>query len=123
VPAEGVAAAPAAAAEGTPAADAPKPWQRRDDRKAREGERGDRGPRPQRNDRPDRPQRDDRSGGRPHRGERGAPRSDRPDRDPELRAKYIKGRDGRREQQADPNSPFAKLAALKAQLESNKEPS
>jgi hypothetical protein len=42
-----------------------------------------------------------------------------------LRAKYIKGREGRdrREQAPDPNSPFAKLAALKAQLESNKEPS
>ena len=40
-------------------------------------------------------------------------------RDPELRAKYIKGRDGRdrREREPDPNSPFAKLAALKAQLE------
>jgi ATP-dependent RNA helicase SUPV3L1/SUV3 len=43
-----------------------------------------------------------------------------------LRAKYIKGREDRggrerREAQPDPNSPFAKLAALKAQLESNKE--
>jgi hypothetical protein len=41
-----------------------------------------------------------------------------------LRAKYIKGREGRgggRDAQPDPNSPFAKLAALKAQLESNKE--
>jgi hypothetical protein len=47
-----------------------------------------------------------------------------------LRAKYIKGRDARGgrdrardQQQPDPNSPFAKLAALKAQLESNKESS
>jgi len=42
-----------------------------------------------------------------------------------LRAKYIKGRgDGRRDKAApDPNSPFAKLAALKEQLESStKEP-
>ncbi len=134
--AEGVAAAPGegvAAAEGAPApaADAPKPWQRRDrgrDKERREGgDRPDRSARPQSPGRPDRPQRDDRGGGRPHRdrGERGAPRGDRPDRDPELRAKYIKGREGRggggRDQQPDPNSPFAKLAALKAQLESNKE--
>ena len=135
VPAEGgvavaadVAAAPIAAEGGvaaeTPKPEAPKPW-RRDHRRERDNEqradRPDRGPRPQRSERP---QRDERSGGRPQRGERGAPRSDRPDRDPELRAKYIKGREGRqrREQQPDPNSPFAKLAALKAQLESNKEP-
>jgi ATP-dependent RNA helicase SUPV3L1/SUV3 len=43
----------------------------------------------------------------------------RPYRDRLLRAKYIMGRDGRdrREREPDPNSPFAKLAALKAQLE------
>jgi ATP-dependent RNA helicase SUPV3L1/SUV3 len=67
-------------------------------------------------------------GDRPQRGERPerAPRGDRPDRDPALRAKYIKGRgDGRdrRDREPDPNSPFAKLAALKEQLEANaKEP-
>ena len=40
----------------------------------------------------------------------------------------MKGREGRgggggggRDAQPDPNSPFAKLAALKAQLEANKE--
>jgi ATP-dependent RNA helicase SUPV3L1/SUV3 len=72
----------------------------------------------QRAERPDRPdQRDQR---RPPRGDRPQrDRGERPDRDPELRAKYIKGRDGRdrREREPDPNSPFAKLAALKAQLE------
>ena len=127
VSAEGVAAAPPAdsapAADGAPAADAPKPWQRRD--RGRDNQRGERGDRPERSARPPRPERserpprDERGGGRPNRGERGAPRSDRPDRDPELRAKYIKGREGRggRDQQPDPNSPFAKLAALKAQLE------
>ena len=51
---------------------------------------------------------------------------DRPDRDPTLRAKYIKGRGegrDRRDREPDPNSPFAKLAALKEQLEANtKEP-
>src|SRR5262245_31628873 len=55
-----------------------------------------------------------------------AARGDRPDRDPDLRAKYIKGRGegrDRRDRQPDPNSPFAKLAALKEQLEaSSKEP-
>src|SRR5215467_7653134 len=81
-------------------------------------DRPDRSPRPeQRAERPDRPERDQR---RPPRGDRPpSERGDRPDRDPELRAKYIKGRDGRdrREREPDPNSPFAKLAALKAQLE------
>jgi ATP-dependent RNA helicase SUPV3L1/SUV3 len=135
--AEGVAAAPAegatapVATEGAPAAEQTRPWRRRDDRKGRDHERrdGDRpehGARPPRPDQAGRPQRNDRPM-RPHRerGERGAPRGDRPDRDPELRAKYIKGREGRdrREEQPDPNSPFAKLAALKAQLESNKESS
>jgi ATP-dependent RNA helicase SUPV3L1/SUV3 len=79
--------------------------------------------------------------GRPERGrgERGAPEhargersrrrddrrrerdDDRPDRDPELRAAFIKGqgRKERREREPDPNSPFAKLAALKEQLEAN----
>ena len=72
----------------------------------------------------------DRSGraGRPPRRERAdrPPRGDRPDRDPTLRAKYIKGRGegrDRRDREPDPNSPFAKLAALKEQLEANtKEP-
>jgi len=46
---------------------------------------------------------------------------DRPDRDPELRAAFIKGqgRKERRDREPDPNSPFAKLAALKEQLEAN----
>jgi ATP-dependent RNA helicase SUPV3L1/SUV3 len=67
--------------------------------------RGDRGGRPERHGGPDR-----------------AGRGDRPERDPELRAKYLKGRnDGRdrRDKAPDPNSPFAKLAALKEQLEAN----
>jgi ATP-dependent RNA helicase SUPV3L1/SUV3 len=64
--------------------------------------------------------RPDRGGrrGRPDQGERG----DRPERDPELRAKYLKGRGenrDRRDKAPDPNSPFAKLAALKEQLEAN----
>jgi hypothetical protein len=42
--------------------------------------------------------------------------------DPELRAAFIKGAGRgkeRREREPDPNSPFAKLAALKEQLEAN----
>jgi ATP-dependent RNA helicase SUPV3L1/SUV3 len=88
-------------------------------------QRAERPPRPeQRAEQPDRPVRSDRveqrDQRRPPRGDRPQrDRGDRPDRDPELRAKYIKGRDGRdrREREPDPNSPFAKLAALKAQLE------
>jgi ATP-dependent RNA helicase SUPV3L1/SUV3 len=80
-----------------------------------------------RRDHRERSQRQDRSArregaDRPGRRER-VPRDERPDRDPELRAKYIKGRTDRREREPDPNSPFAKLAALKEQLEaSSKEP-
>ncbi|HEY6993905.1 MAG TPA: helicase-related protein [Xanthobacteraceae bacterium] len=86
--------------------------------------RPDRSPRHPRNERFDRPQRGDRlpHGERPEHAAHGG----RPDRDPALRAKYIKGRgDGRdrRDREPDPNSPFAKLAALKEQLEANaKEP-
>jgi ATP-dependent RNA helicase SUPV3L1/SUV3 len=50
-------------------------------------------------------------------------REDRPDRDPELRAKYIKSRASSGERAPDPDSPFAKLAKLKEQLEAGvKEP-
>ena len=65
------------------------------------------------------------SGARPDRG-------DRPERGPRREKRDFKDRGGneprewidpkeRRSGQADPNSPFAKLAALKEQLESNKE--
>jgi ATP-dependent RNA helicase SUPV3L1/SUV3 len=122
--AEGAAAAPEGAAaearEGGP--ERHRRHRRPHDRTDRQeqGDRPDRSPRPeQRAERPGRPERDQR---RPPRGDRPPrERGDRPDRDPELRAKYIKGRDGRdrreREREPDPNSPFAKLAALKAQLE------
>jgi hypothetical protein len=51
-------------------------------------------------------------------------RADRPDRDPALRAKYIKTRaEAGALRDPDPDSPFAKLAELKEQLEANaKEP-
>jgi ATP-dependent RNA helicase SUPV3L1/SUV3 len=126
-------ATPAAATEGTiAAATAAEPApaerrgrpERRDRDRADRADRGDRD-RSRRGGRPDHTQRAERPprGDRPPRGER-APRGDRPDRDPELRAKYIKGKgDSRRDRAPDPNSPFAKLAALKEQLESNaKEP-
>jgi ATP-dependent RNA helicase SUPV3L1/SUV3 len=75
---------------------------RRDHNRSDRGERADRGERRGRSDRAD--------------------RGDRPERDPELRAKYLKGRGDsrdRRDKAPDPNSPFAKLAALKEQLEAD----
>jgi len=93
------------------------------ERRADRSERRPRAPRPQQ--RAEQPQR---RGERLQRGERPerVPHGDRPDRDPALRAKYIKGRGegrDRRDREPDPNSPFAKLAALKEQLEANtKEP-
>ena len=66
--------------------------------------------------------------GRPQKGDAHArpSRTDRPDRDPALRAKYMKGPGpgaSQRDRQPDPNSPFAKLAKLKEQLETDaKEP-
>jgi ATP-dependent RNA helicase SUPV3L1/SUV3 len=90
--------------QGSP--DQVRPDQNRHDQNRRPGQdRPDRGDRPERHGRPDR-----------------AGRGDRPDRDPELRAKYLKGRGENRERRdkaPDPNSPFAKLAALKEQLEAN----
>jgi ATP-dependent RNA helicase SUPV3L1/SUV3 len=128
----GESVAPGAEDANKPAADTAAPRQARRQRHVPpdRGERPEPRPRPDgsprhpRNERFDRPQRGDRPppGGRPERGTRG----ERPDRDPALRAKYIKGRgDGRdrRDREPDPNSPFAKLAALKEQLEANaKEP-
>jgi ATP-dependent RNA helicase SUPV3L1/SUV3 len=115
------ASAPAGEAEpsgGEVAAQAP-PRQDRKPRRHRQG-RSDQNrlaqnrPDQNRPERADRPERH----GRPERAGRG----DRPDRDPELRAKYLKGRgEGRerRDKAPDPNSPFAKLAALKEQLEAD----
>ncbi|WP_029005975.1 helicase-related protein [Azorhizobium doebereinerae] len=74
----------------------------------RQGERhGERtGPRPPRNDRPFR--------GPPREGE--APRGPRPERT----ERPPQHQERRREKQADPDSPFAALAALKARLEAEK---
>ena len=118
---------PAGGAEAAPA-DGHRQRPERTERPERQA--GDRAERQRRPDRPGRPEREraQHGGGRPQRGDRPerAPRGDRPDRDPALRAKYIKGRGegrDRRDREPDPNSPFAKLAALKEQLEANtKEP-
>ncbi|MEA2905738.1 MAG: ATP-dependent helicase [Alphaproteobacteria bacterium] len=94
-------------------------------------ERPERAERPPGGDRPQGPERQAAHprGDRPERhgrprGDRADRGGDRPERDPDLRAKYIKGREGRdnrdrRDKQPDPNSPFAKLAALKEQLEAD----
>ena len=77
----------------------------------RQGQRGE-----QRQDRQDRPDRGPRRDRPPRRG-----RDDGPGRS-EREQYYAKphGAD-RRDKQPDPNSPFAKLAALKQQLEQNKD--
>jgi ATP-dependent RNA helicase SUPV3L1/SUV3 len=125
-------AAPSAldVAQPAPAADTRRDARRRDRDAPARAEAPERRARFDRTPRHSRPDRSDgtRPGERPQHGERSerTPRGDRPERDPALRAKYIKGRgDGRdrRDREPDPNSPFAKLAALKEQLEANaKEP-
>jgi ATP-dependent RNA helicase SUPV3L1/SUV3 len=128
--ADQAAASTAGSAAPAPAADDARDARRRRHARADRSDEPERRPRPDRSPRHGRSEDRDRSsrGERPPRGERPerAARGDRPDRDPALRAKYIKGRgDGRdrRDREPDPNSPFAKLAALKEQLEANaKEP-
>lgn len=119
--------AQAAPADGAPAEAAAQP----DGQKQERHERRDR---QDRRDRHDRQQRQDRQHqradrkdgqGRPDHG----PRRDRPRRDRDSgpdradREKYYArpGGSDRRDKQPDPNSPFAKLAALKQQLEQGKE--
>ena len=107
-PVEGVAAPPADASASAdtiaaPAAEAPAPHEQRGPRHHRGKDRNkdrNQGRRPdQRGDRQNR----DRGGERPR-------QDDKPKGPPPRE---------RREKVADPNSPFAKLAALKAQLEAN----
>jgi ATP-dependent RNA helicase SUPV3L1/SUV3 len=117
-----VQAPPAAAAAPLVAeADAGPRRQRRD-----HGERADR---EKRQERHDRLQRMERQGQRSERRESGARRGPRRDRDDGVgraeREQYFAKPHGsdRRDKQPDPNSPFAKLAALKQQLEQgSKEP-
>jgi ATP-dependent RNA helicase SUPV3L1/SUV3 len=128
--------APAAAADATPSTEPARerrerrpPHRRpdrpgRDDRKdgeRRDGEAGDRGEqRADRQDRRERSERQDRRdrGERPDRGDRG-PRRDR--RDDNRPSRTWTSDTERRGKEPDPNSPFAKLLALKEQLEGNKE--
>src|SRR5215472_7087349 len=102
------------AASPTDVAAAAEPAQERRGRRQGRPDRGDRQGRPDRQDRPrrDRGDRPDRRDGRPDR---------RPDRRDEHRifATSEKSPRERGSREPDPNSPFAKLAALKAQLEAN----
>ena len=132
------AAADAAAAPATPAAegaastpsDAPQPS--RSPRRPRH-DRGERPDREKRQERHERQQRMERQGERAerqgHAARRERPRRERGDRveraeREQYYAKPFGSGSGGRDKQPDPNSPFAKLAALKQQLEqTNKEPS
>jgi ATP-dependent RNA helicase SUPV3L1/SUV3 len=122
-----VAAAPADGADASPASEAAQPSpgapRPRHDR--------DRPDRQQRQDRHERQQRMERQGEHGERNDRG-PRRERPRRNRDEgigrveREQYFAKPHGsdRRDKQPDPNSPFAKLAALKQQLEQGaKEPS
>jgi len=120
-----VAASPAEGADASPTSEAarPSPGARRP--------RHDRSDRQQRHDRHERQKRSERQGERGERNDRG-PRRERPHRNRDEgigraeREQYFAKPHGsdRRDKQPDPNSPFAKLAALKQQLEQGaKEPS
>jgi ATP-dependent RNA helicase SUPV3L1/SUV3 len=89
---------------------------RRPEQRAERGDRPDRGP-PR--DRPDRSEQRDR--GPRERHERG-PRRGRERHDDNRPSRTWSSTPAGRGKEPDPNSPFAKLAALKAQLESDKEP-
>ncbi len=87
-------------------------------------ERADRQGRPERQGRPDRAERQDRprnERGGPRKHEDGGGRRDhrKPNREPRAPERYTTEQP-RRERTADPDSPFAALAALKAQLEGRK---
>jgi ATP-dependent RNA helicase SUPV3L1/SUV3 len=113
--AEAAAPAPAEGGEARPGGGQRRPPHGRD--------RGERGDRPERGE--GRPRERERRGGdRPDRdrGDRDRPRQGRRDFKDRERGEPREWRDPKeRRGQADPNSPFAKLAALKEQLESNKE--
>jgi ATP-dependent RNA helicase SUPV3L1/SUV3 len=122
VPAEGQPVAAPAAEAATPSRGPRRPRR----------EHGERADREKRQDRQERQQRVDKQGERSERHDRGARRG-RPRRErgesvdrAERERYYAKpfGNSGGRDKQPDPNSPFAKLAALKQQLEqSGKDPS
>ncbi|MDR6953424.1 ATP-dependent RNA helicase SUPV3L1/SUV3 [Ancylobacter sp. 3268] len=112
-------------AQPRPAGEAARENGRRDDNR-----RDDRRPRPERGERPDRaprPERGERTGGgREERGERrgGERRNEfrdgpRHDQRPDHRAP--RNEPPRRDKPVDPDSPFAKLLALKAKMEAEKD--
>jgi ATP-dependent RNA helicase SUPV3L1/SUV3 len=119
------AAAPADAAQ-QPSGEPGQPQDGRDDRR-RDGPRRPRYDRSkQRGDRNEgegEGRREGRPGGRPHRDknrdnkDRGRDRGERRDRDRGGDRVWARAGDERRGKEPDPNSPFAKLAALKQQLE------
>jgi ATP-dependent RNA helicase SUPV3L1/SUV3 len=95
--------------------------ERRDARPAGErgGERKDGGkPNRDNNRRPDNNNTNNRGGDRPNRGERheGGPRPDRNDRGKGSQPARFEAKPPRKEKPIDPDSPFAKLAALKEQM-------
>lgn len=109
--------APSETAAGADAAAAGEPATPGASAREQRRPRGDRGRRPQRGDRTDWPERQPGRHDRSQRSEGG-----RPPRHGQGKSRFEERRE-RPERQPDPNSPFAKLAALKAQLESGgKEP-
>jgi ATP-dependent RNA helicase SUPV3L1/SUV3 len=118
-------------AAGTPAEATAPPAQdgERRDRRGRPRHRRDEGEEKSREARADRPDRRrdrqdrQRSNDRPERGERSGrpPRRDRDRRDDNRPSRTWSSDQHARGKEPDPNSPFAKLLALKEQLESNKE--
>jgi len=114
----GAPAEPAAAAAAEPSADgaaaAEAPPAAADKQPRRRGRRPDRSDRPEREARGDRPPRREQRGDREPRGDR-PPRREREPRRPSFQARPPAAE--RRDKPPDPNSPFAKLAALKEQLE------
>jgi ATP-dependent RNA helicase SUPV3L1/SUV3 len=122
VPAEGQPVAAPSAEVATPSRGPRRPRR----------EHGERADREKRQDRQERQQRADKQGERSERHDggarRGRPRRERGESvDRAERERYYAkpfGNSGGRDKQPDPNSPFAKLAALKQQLEqSGKDPS
>jgi ATP-dependent RNA helicase SUPV3L1/SUV3 len=113
------------AAAGTDAAPAApvEPSESRRSRRRGRGERPDAQPRQDRSEQQARPPRHDRPRG--PRGDRPDRKDQRPDRrpnrggEPRVFASSEQAPRERRSREPDPNSPFAKLAALKAQLEAN----
>ena len=125
--------AAAAPADGAAVAAAPAAGESQEQRQGRP-------PQPERSDRPNHRDRQQRTDKQANRGERrDGPSGDRPDRGPRRDRGPHRGRDegpgraereqyyarpqgsDRRNKEPDPNSPFAKLAALKQQLEQNKD--